>query len=561
VSDDGLTSTGNEGNLHTYPHEEIARSIIPKSYNINKIYLAAYPSVLTSAGRRKPAVNEDIINTMNNGSILVSFMGHGNPDLWTHEVVFDKNSSIPRLTNNNRLFFLVAATCNYADFDKVGIQSGTEELLTKGNGGGIAGFAAARLVYAQLNTVFQRAFFNNLLNSASGAGNAPITIGEASFRTKRSYFDKNDQKYHLIGDPLIRLRTPQHTANIDSINNIGAGTPVQIRALSNTEVTGRVLRNDGSSWDSFNGEGIMTMYDSERRVYLEQISDSATYQGGVIFRGRVSITGGRFKANFVVPKDISYENNRGKIVFYFIGNEGDGVAASNNIIVGGTDTITVNDGKGPEIEIYFDNISNKNASIANPGSTLIVELSDETGINTTGTGIGHKLEGIFNDNSANPVDFSNYFTGDIDSGGKTGKINYKMNNFDRGEYKLEMKAWDVFNNFSKEVTYFTVVTGDEISIRDVFNYPNPFSGSTTFTFQNNLEGYFDVTIKIYTVAGRLIKEIEKMSENRRYVTIDWDGRDADGGLLANGAYFYKVIVKSLGNGESRSILGKLAVVR
>jgi hypothetical protein len=234
---------------------------------------------------------------------------------------------------------------------------------------------------------------------------------------------------------------------------------------------------------------------------------------------------------------------------------------SNRVIVGGTDSTAVNDGTGPEIDIYFDDPTYTNSFLINPDSKLIVKLFDETGINTTGTGVGHQLEGILNDNDAAPIDFSGFFTGDLDAGGRSGEINYTFDGLETGEYKLDVKAWDVFNNFSTESAYFSVVTGDDLAIRDVYNYPNPFNSVTTFTFQHNLNSTLNVEVKVYTIAGRLIKVIEENNVNQRFVTIDWDGRDDDGDLLANGTYLYKLIVGSVDGQYSKSILGKLAVIR
>jgi hypothetical protein len=234
---------------------------------------------------------------------------------------------------------------------------------------------------------------------------------------------------------------------------------------------------------------------------------------------------------------------------------------TDKIIVGGTDSTTVNDGNGPEIDIYFDDPSYLNTYLINPDSRLIVMLSDETGINTTGTGVGHRLEGILNDNEANPIDFSGFFTGDLDAGGKSGEINYAFDNIETGDYKLDVKAWDVFNNFSRETAYFSVVTGDDLVIRDVYNYPNPFNSNTTFTFQQNLNSALNVEVKVYTIAGRLIKIIKEENVNERFVTINWDGRDDDGSQLANGTYLYKLKVVTSDGQFSKSILGKLAVIR
>ena len=59
----------------------------------------------------------------------------------------------------------------------------------------------------------------------------------------------------------------------------------------------------------------------------------------------------------------------------------------------------------------------------------------------------------------------------------------------------------------------------------------------------------------------MIKEIERTNLNERFAVIDWDGRDADGDQMANGTYLYKVIVKSVDGEFSKSVLGKLAVIK
>ena len=174
-----------------------------------------------------------------------------------------------------------------------------------------------------------------------------------------------------------------------------------------------------------------------------------------------------------------------RLLCTFSSQQEDGLGYTTKVKIGGTDTTTLNDGKGPEIEVYFDDANFENTSLVNPNSLLIVKLSDETGINTTGTGVGHKLEGILNEKFNEPIDFTNFFTGDMDAGGRTGSIKYKFNNLETGNYQMQIKAWDVFNNPSSELIYFTVVSGNDLFISDVYNYPNPFTNNTTFTFQKN----------------------------------------------------------------------------
>ncbi len=306
----------------------------------------------------------------------------------------------------------------------------------------------------------------------------------------------------------------------------------------------------------------MTVFDSERTKYLEEINNyPMKIQGGIIFRGRVSVNNGEFVADFVVPKDISYENKNGKIIFYYYDLVSDGLAFTNKIVVGGTDTTAVNDGKGPDIDIFFDDASYENSYLVGPEPKLIVDLFDETGLNTTGTGVGHKLEGILNNDQGNPIDLTESFIGELDAGGKKGEINYRFNKMSEGDYTIEVKAWDVFNNFSNQKSFFTVVNSDGLVVRDVYNYPNPFNSNTTFTFQHNLTQPVDVKINIYTIAGRKVQEIEERSINEKFVKIYWDGRDGDGDQMANGTYLYKLIVSTSDGEFTQSVIGKMAIIK
>ena len=562
VADDRETSDGLEANLHTPQSEYLADNRIPGFMDLNKIYLAAYPTVITGFGRRKPEVNEAIINSINQGTLILNYIGHGNPNVWAHESVFEKNSSIPSL-KNDKLFFLTAATCDFGRYDDPTVQSSTEEMLLLQNKGMIGGFTSSRVVYSQANEALNLEFYSNLLDE-SLQYMSNTTVGEAYYLTKMVRATDNDKKFHLFCDPAIRLNVPRISAMINKVNNQDLTTDVQIKALSQTSIEGIVTNYDGTPNTSFNGEAIVTVYDSEINKKLPELgtvtSARMTVPGGVIFRGRATINNGEFATNFTVPQDISYENRSGKITAYISDDSNDGIGYTEKVIIGETDSSVVNDGIGPEIEITYDNAETSSATLVNEDFNIVLNLQDNTGLNTTGTGIGHKLKGVVDDNLEQEIDFTSHFVGDLDADGKSGVVNYKLTNFELGDHKIEVTAWDVFNNPSQQISYFTVVNSDDVVLKDVVNYPNPFSNNTTFLFQHNIHEPIDVKIKIYTIAGRLIKVINKYSLLDTFVKIDWDGRDEDGSEIANGTYLYKVIIKSIDGKSNQNVIGKLSII-
>ncbi len=103
---------------------------------------------------------------------------------------------------------------------------------------------------------------------------------------------------------------------------------------------------------------------------------------------------------------------------------------------------------------------------------------------------------------------------------------------------------------------------DQLEISRLYNYPNPFAADTYFTFVlSGSKAPDELSIRIFTIAGRRIREIVVPQNQLKigFNQIHWDGRDADGDELANGYYFYQVMVK--GNGKTETSIEKLAKVR
>ena len=125
------------------------------------------------------------------------------------------------------------------------------------------------------------------------------------------------------------------------------------------------------------------------------------------------------------------------------------------------------------------------------------------------------------------------------------------------EYQLQVLAMDSSTN-RVESQIYRLHFEEPVSITHLLNVPNPIRTNTVFTY-NLAQAPDQVTVKIYTVSGRLIRTIEDASARRGYNETDWEARDENGERLANGVYFYKVIVKT--GAHKIEKIGRLAILR
>ncbi len=558
VADDGLTSTGDDGTIHTVQADALAQTYTPAMMDKRKIYIVGYPTVSSASGRRKPEANKAIIDAINRGTLMINYTGHGNPEVWAHEWVFTREESLPKLTNRDRLTFLVAATCDFARYDNPLEQSAGEEIFVMNGGGSVGVMTSSRAVYSFQNAQFNNTFYTEVFKRDSAGSFS--RLGDAMYRTKQILYGTNDLKYHLFADPAMRLAVPEEIATVDSVNGSSLAITVDVPTLGTMKVDGRITRPDGSERSDFNGRALLELYDAKQRILVpEWGSFSYEVNGSILYRGEVSVTGGRFSGVAPVPKDVSYGENPARIAVYAWDDVEDATGFTERVRIAGTDTTVAVDTTGPRMAIYFNDEAFRSGDVTPPGSSMLVMLEDESGINTSTAGIGHRLEARFSA-LAQPVDLTDYYRSNLDTY-QGGRVSFVIPELPEGRQSVRVKAWDTRNNSSEEELFFEVRAASDLDVYNVMNFPNPFNRSTRFTFQRSSSEPIRVEIKVYTVAGRLIQILELPSTFDRFVEVEWDGRDRDGNEIANGVYFYKVITRSLSGGDTREVIGKLAVLR
>jgi hypothetical protein len=540
-------------NYHTPDTETLAKSHVPSSFNISKVYLMEYPFDYKG---EKPQAEEAIVNSFNSGSLIINYIGHANPDLWAHEGVFKTAQDIPRLSNKRKLPLVYMATCRCGFFFSPYTQGMAEELLRAEGKGAIATISAVWRVTPQANAELNFKVYDLLLYDS-------LSIGEALFTAKiLRELNDNDRKYALFGDPVMRLGMPSLKVELTQI------TPDTLSALGMVNIEGEVRERGGDLHTDFNGRAYILGFDSQRKN-VHEIKISETYSehisydlpGLVIFRGEALVENGRFSASFVVPKDISYGGNTGRVSVYVVDDDKDGAGAQDSLVILGSDT-TVVDTLGPQIAISFaENPNFRDGDIIPPSTTLQLSIFDEHGINITGE-LGHGITLVIDQDYQHEVDLNKNFQYDLGSFQK-GSLSYQLPNLFEGDHVLSIKAWDNANNSSLVSVRVQVMSQSEFKLTEVMNYPNPFSEETNFYYR--LSSFADkVNIEIFTLAGRLIKTLPNASRDVGInFSTTWNGKDQDGDKVANGVYIYKVMAEKRIDGELKKeeVFGKAVVLR
>ncbi|MEX2402053.1 MAG: type IX secretion system sortase PorU [Rhodothermales bacterium] len=570
--------------LHTQ-NADVVASVMDEDFpwiDVKKIYGISYTREFLN-GWRLPGAKRDLLSTLSDGVLVMNYSGHGGEYSLAQEELFTREDALA-MRNYDRMPIFITATCSFGWWDLASEQSAAEALLLNEAGGSIALLTTVRLVYTSsgintLNVGLNRALTAEMFQQDEDGG--PRRLGDILLSTKNTFagLQGNNRKFNLLGDPTLRIGTPEQKTVIETIN----GTPLEetpsLRALDEVSVEGTVRTRSGETDVAFDGQADLTIFDAERRVEISNRvampRDYYTVREDLIWRGVVPVSGGRFEATFVVPKDISYSNEAGRISAYARNPKTHASGYTESFIVGGTAANPPDDAKGPEIDLFLNDTTFVSGGLTPQHPNLIVRLHDDSGINTVGAGVGHEMLLVVDGEEQHAVDISGRFQSDPNSY-RSGRVTYPFEEYsielEDGPHTLSVRAWDVLNNSSTEVLDFFVSSSRDVVLQNVYNYPNPTRGQTRFIFEHNQPTGTpaDVQIRVYTLSGRPIRTIDPDEAlpsgvlTGGPVQVPWDGRDEDLNPLASGVYLYKVRVATEGLDGERYVserIEKLAIIR
>ena len=590
AADDDFPDQNRNRDIHTINADVSAEmmALNEPGIRLNKIYEFSYPAEITGAGRQIPEATEDFLRAVNNGTLVLNYSGHGNEQTLSDEELF-LSEYITGFTNTDKLCVLVTATCQFGRYDDTSDQSGAERFVSANNGGGIASFTTTRVVYTNSSVSSNNNFGLNLALSQRMSerkpDGTPKRLGDIMRETKNSIVGSgtsrvgsstNNKKFVLLGDPATIFKLPSQKAVVTAINGIDVlnqDTTVTLRALDQVTLSGIIQTSSGQIDNSYTGELVLSIFDARRKVSLPErewncvLNGDCTYnvETDLLFKGKVSVQHGVFDQTFIVPKDISTSSENGRVVLYAKGSNQYAGGAYTDLAFEGVNPEAVNDGTGPSMNIYLNDEKFVNGNLVSDSPKLIVELQDNSGINTTGTGVGHEIIATIDTKPIQTFILNEFYEGNLNdfSGGR---IEYPLDQLPEGSYTLKVRAWDVHNNPNEKEIFFEVAPKSELSVRNIYNYPNPMNSRTQFTFEHNQPGNpLDVSIKIYTLSGKPVQHIkqESLITSNSYANISWNGRDRDNDRLGNGTYIYvlRVAAETPEGKQSIEKIEKLVIIR
>lgn len=558
VADDGNNEDSFTTN-HMKQADQLAEAIeeMQPGFLVNKVYFDAYKR--SSLGTY-PDVHNEIEKLLKSGQLLINYTGHGSTTHWADESVWTQTD-----INNSSYKHLpvwVTATCDFTRFDDVKTSAG-ESVFLNPTSGGIALFTTTRVVFSGNNANLNKALIDNLFQEGA---NSRYTLGEAMMYTKRQLNDSNKLNFILIGDPALKFAYPEYKARVTAVNGEAVSDePFEFKALSRITVEGEILNPSGSFAADFTGVLSSTIFDSQSSITtLGNSSEKFTYLDypNTIYIGRDSVRNGKFSFTFMVPKDISYSNKKGKLNLYASSETKEAQGSFFDFIVGGTSDTAETDTIGPEIrQIYLNDSSFVSGDKVNTTPYFVAKLWDKSGVNITGSSVGHDMMLTIDSMPSMSYNLNSYYALLPDSENE-GLVQFSIPELEPGMHTAEFKVWDILNNSTTYTFTFEVAEGLKPNLIEMYATPNPARDQVEFFLHHNRpESNLKVTVMVYDMTGKFLWSTEKSgsSELFKAYIVTWNLTDNGGRRLRPGVYLYRAAI-STNNSKEATKANKLIIL-
>ncbi|MDI1322140.1 MAG: type IX secretion system sortase PorU [Algoriphagus sp.] len=528
----------------------------------NKLYLDRFEQLRSGSTQSSPEAKSALEKTLQEGTLLLNYIGHGNETTLTAEEVF-LVSDIPNWANQELLALWMTATCEFGRHDSPFIRSAAEELLIAPNKGAIGLLTTGRPVFSSVNFLLNEVFIKEVFRTIEGKSQ---DLGSIFKNTKNGSLNGSlNRNFCLLGDPSMKLAAPEYKIRLTSLEDPKTKQTLDtLSAYQEVQFNAEVVDPEtGNKIDGFNGTYEIELRDKpSTSKTLGDESSSAEFEEEkiLLFRGSGQIVNGSLTGRMLIPKNINYSFGEGSIRILGVSNDIPWEAfGSEKPIIGGVgDNIPV-DNTGPEIKAFFEGENSVPLIFAATSIKVESSLSDLSGINISGLGIGQELSIQVNDNE--PVILNEKFRA-LNGSYQEGSFSIQLSGLREGKNLITIRAWDNLGNgsvFSQEI----IVEGsDRLQILNHKTYPNPAESESNFEFEHNRPGEnLLAEVSVYNLNGQIL-----FSESFRFVKaeavisdLSWFFFQSQTKYPAKGTYIYKLTLQSETDNSVATSSGKIVI--
>jgi hypothetical protein len=531
-------------------------------FRTEKLYLDRYEQSKAGTLQSSAATAQALEKSLERGTLLVNYIGHGNETTLTAEQIF-KVSDVENWSTQNQLALWVTATCEFGRHDSPFLRSAAEELLFAKGKGAMGLLTTGRPVFSSINFKLNQVFIQEVFKTENGLYQ---DLGRIYQNTKnKSQNGSLNRNFSLLGDPSLRLKVPDLGLRINSLVDLNTKNPVDtIRPLDQLELTGEIIEPlAGSFITNFNGVYQLELWDhpiKQRTSGDENPSFEFDEENNLLFRGEGEIKNGKFTAKLIIPREISKEKSNLNLRISAV--ETTSKSFAGGIFqpkFDGTGEEKIADKDGPSIQVEIGGETKQSFTIPAKQTKVTARFADLSGINLSSLNPDKTLRIRINERTSMSIN-ENYRAKNGDF--RQGEAVFMISGLEEGTNIVEILAWDNAGNSGNLVFTIEVKGSEKIKVLEHFVFPNPSSDQSNFYFTHNRPGEnIKATLEVYSLSGQIL-----FSESKRLVKAQemiegwhWIFFQSKSKYPGKGTYIYNLSLYSESDFTSDTVSGKLVI--
>lgn len=278
--------------------EKVMHESVPNRFFVKRILMAEepwvdnyyFPAEIADAKKAKvsPATTRKIRDMFNAGAAMVTYFGHGSPNVWSNERIWfggdSENSDNLMLTNRDRLPLVMTLTCNTGAIDYPKERwnvSISEDMMRLPNGGAVACYVPSGPGVTSQHERYTMQMNRALLEEFVRPVQAAFTLGMWRYTAADNPPDL-PQMFLLLGDPSLELLLPEAASD-------ATVTPVQTPA-------GHAIKLQPASPGA-----LYQVYDEQPEFVASDVQPLNAANGEVSFPGSLDRAVDSYHASLLLP--------------------------------------------------------------------------------------------------------------------------------------------------------------------------------------------------------------------------------------------------------------------